>query len=149
VASIVAAKKNSLARFVLESTPTYEFGKPACCKQGCHGDGRTDTFVRPSCPSDKALLHQIRVNAMLTSDRVKLELLCPWWLPHRCHIGLLDASFHYIIGVGGRTAWWGHIRLPKGRSRLHEGCAWLREGHVRLGGGAHGSLWINWSSAIF
>jgi hypothetical protein len=51
--------------------------------------------ARPSCPSrlivrsafDKAHVRPIRVNAMLTLDRVKPELLSPQWLPHRCHIG--------------------------------------------------------------
>jgi demethoxyubiquinone hydroxylase (CLK1/Coq7/Cat5 family) len=57
--------------------------------QGCHGDKRTDTFVRPSVMFNKARVHQIRVNGMLTSDRVKPELLCPRWLPHRYHIGSL------------------------------------------------------------
>jgi hypothetical protein len=57
--------------------------------QGCHGNGRTDTSVRPSVTSDKAHVRYIRVNGMLTSKRVKPELLCPWWLPHRCHVGSL------------------------------------------------------------
>jgi hypothetical protein len=81
----------------------------------------TDRHVCPSVTSDKALVHQIRVNAMLTSDRVKPELLCPRWLLHGCHVGLFDASFHYIIGAGECTAWWG--------------CAWLPEGHARLPSG--------------
>jgi hypothetical protein len=33
---------------------------------------------------------------MLTSDKVKPELLCLWYLPRHCHIGWLDVSFHYI-----------------------------------------------------
>jgi hypothetical protein len=57
--------------------------------QGCHGDGRTDTSVRPSVTSDKARVRHIRVNGMLTSKRVKPELLCPRWLPHHCHVGSL------------------------------------------------------------
>ena len=110
-ASVVAAKKNSLARFVLESTPTYEFGKLACCKQGCHSDGRIDMFVCLSCLSDKALLHQIRVNAMLTFDRIKLELLCPWGLPHwivgyKLPLYYRGWGRHGLVGVH-MTAWGG------------------------------------------
>jgi hypothetical protein len=41
----------------------------------------TDGQTRPSVTSDKVLVHQIRINAMLTSDKVKPELLCPRWLP--------------------------------------------------------------------
>jgi hypothetical protein len=59
-------------------------------------DGQTRPSVRPSVTSDKVLVRQIRVNAMLTSDKVKLELLCPRWLPRCCHVGWLDVSFHYI-----------------------------------------------------
>jgi hypothetical protein len=55
--------------------------------QGCHGDEQTDTSILPSVTSDKARVRQIRINGMLTFDRIKPELLCPWWLPHRCHIG--------------------------------------------------------------
>jgi hypothetical protein len=65
------------------------------------------TSVCPSVTSDKALIRQIRINAMLTSNRVKLELLCPRWLPHRCHVGWLDVSFHYIARVVERTTLWG------------------------------------------
>jgi hypothetical protein len=42
---------------------------------------------RPSVTSDKVLVRQIRVNAILTSDKVKPELLCPRWLPRCCHGG--------------------------------------------------------------
>jgi hypothetical protein len=34
-------------------------------------------FVTSDCPSDKAHVCPIRANAMLTFDRIKLELLCP------------------------------------------------------------------------
>jgi hypothetical protein len=49
----------------------------------------TDGQTRPSVTSDKARVRHIRVNGMLTSKRVKPELLCPRWLPHRCHVGSL------------------------------------------------------------
>jgi hypothetical protein len=52
-------------------------------------DGQTHPSVRPSVTSDKARVRHIRVNGMLTSKRVKPELLCPRWLPHRCHVGSL------------------------------------------------------------
>jgi hypothetical protein len=51
-------------------------------------------FVRPSVTSDKVHVRPIRVNVLLTLDRLNLDLLCPRWLPHRCHIewsGLLRA----------------------------------------------------------
>jgi hypothetical protein len=62
--------------------------------------------VRPSVTSDKVLVRQIRVNAMLTSDKVKPELLYPRWLPHRCHVGWLDVSFHYIALAAEHIALW-------------------------------------------
>jgi hypothetical protein len=74
--------------------------------QGCHGDGRTDTSVCPSVTSDKVLVRQIRVNAMLTYDKVKPELLCPRWLPRCCHVGWLDVSFHYIARAAEHIVLW-------------------------------------------
>jgi hypothetical protein len=76
------------------------------CSQGCYGDKWIDTSVRPFVTSDKVLVHQIRVNAMLTSDKVKPELLCPRWLPHRCQVGWLDVSFHYIAWAAEHIALW-------------------------------------------
>jgi hypothetical protein len=49
----------------------------------------TNGQTRPSVTSNKARVRHIRINGMLTSNRVKPELLCPWWLPHRCHVGSL------------------------------------------------------------
>jgi hypothetical protein len=74
--------------------------------QGCHGDGRTDTSVCPSVTSEKVLVRQIRVNAMLTYDKVKPELLCPQWLPRCCHVGWLDVSFHYIARAAEYIVLW-------------------------------------------
>jgi hypothetical protein len=83
---------------------------PLCCpcgrKQGCHGDGRTDMSICPSVTSDKVLVRQIRVNAMLTSDKVKPELLCPRWLPRCCHVGWLDVSFHYVARAAEHIVLW-------------------------------------------
>jgi hypothetical protein len=49
---------------------------------------------RQTCPfvtSNKVLVCQIKVNAMLTSNKVKLELLCPRWLTSHCHVvAMLD-----------------------------------------------------------
>jgi hypothetical protein len=45
--------------------------------------------VCPSHPfvtSNKVRVRPIRVNILLTLDRVNLDLLCPWWLPHPYHI---------------------------------------------------------------
>jgi hypothetical protein len=36
----------------------------------------------PSVTSDKVHVSPIRINVLLTLDRVNLDLLCPWWLPH-------------------------------------------------------------------
>jgi hypothetical protein len=62
-------------------------------QDGILGGGKvvtaTDGQTRPSVTSDKARVRHIRVNGMLTSDRVKPELLCTRWLPHRCHVGSL------------------------------------------------------------
>jgi hypothetical protein len=54
---------------------------------------QTDRHVRPSVTSDKVLVRQIRVNAMLTSDKVKPELLCPRWLP-RWMVGCASIILH-------------------------------------------------------
>jgi hypothetical protein len=63
-----------------------------------------DGPTRPSVTSDKALVRQIRVNAMLTSDRVKPELLCPQWLPHwmaRCKLPLYCMGCRAHGSMGG------------------------------------------------
>jgi hypothetical protein len=73
----------------------------------------TNGQTRPSVTSDKTRVRHIRVNGMLTSDRVKPELLCPRWLP-RWILG------HYVIGAGARTAWWGRAQLPEGRAQPPE-----------------------------
>jgi hypothetical protein len=70
-----------------------------------------DRHIRPSRP---IRVYQIRVNAMLTSERVKSELLCPRWLPHGCHVGWLDVNFHYIVWIVERTALWG-ARMTENR----------------------------------
>jgi hypothetical protein len=70
-------------------------------RQGC-------LWVRSSVMSDKVRVRPIRVNVLLTLDRVNLDLLCPRWLPHCCHIAaMLDGR-----GCCGR------IRLAEGRIRL-------------------------------
>ena len=55
--------------------------------QGCHADRPISRHVRLLVRSDRAHVSDMTVNGMLTSDRVKPELLCPRWLPHRCHVG--------------------------------------------------------------
>jgi hypothetical protein len=58
--------------------------------------------VRLSVMSDKVHVHPIRVNVLLTLDRVNLDLLCLWWLPHPCHIAAtLDGR-----DCCGRIYWW-------------------------------------------
>jgi hypothetical protein len=71
--------------------------------QGCHSDRRTDTSVT----SDKVLIRQIRVNAMLISDKVKPELLCPRWLPRwmvGCKLPLYCTGCRAHSSMEGRTA---------------------------------------------
>jgi hypothetical protein len=50
-------------------------------RQGCHGDGQTDTSVRPSVTFDKALLHPLRnIRAYLSIFEHILEniqRICP------------------------------------------------------------------------
>jgi hypothetical protein len=46
---------------------------------------------------------------MLTSDKVKPELLCPRWLPRRCHVGWLN-----VLPFIARAA--EHIALWKART---------------------------------
>jgi hypothetical protein len=75
--------------------------------------------VRPSVPSNKVHVRPIRVNVLLTLDRVNLDLLCPRWLPHCCYI---------TATLDGRGCW-GRIRLAEGR--IH----WLRDAYA--GGGVH------------
>jgi hypothetical protein len=103
-------------------------------------DGQT----HPSVTSDKTLGRQIRVNAMLTSDRVKPELLCSWWLPRRCHVGWLDISFHYIARVADHTALWGARTVAIGARMAGDSARTPRrvaptlgEGCACLDGGAH------------
>jgi hypothetical protein len=47
----------------------------------------TDKQTCSSVTSDKVLVRQIRVNTMLTSNKVKPELLYPRWLPRCYHVG--------------------------------------------------------------
>jgi hypothetical protein len=60
-------------------------------------------FVTSNRPSDNTHVHLIRVNSVLTLDKVKMELLSPRWLPHGCHVGWMYTSFHYIVGAGAHT----------------------------------------------
>jgi hypothetical protein len=86
-------------------------------------------FVRPSRPSvtsDKVHVRPIRVNVLLTLNRVNLDLLCPRWLPHRCHIAAT---------LNGRGCC-GRIRLAEGRIRWWRGAYACRRG-AYTGGGAH------------
>jgi hypothetical protein len=90
-------------------------------------------FVTSECPSNKVDICPIRVNAMLTFDRVKPKLFYPWWIPHGCHVGWLDANFYYIqwsmIGAS-------HER----REREEDGCTLVHEGCIPDLEGTHSSL---------
>jgi hypothetical protein len=93
-------------------------------KQGCLCVHPSDMFVTSKCPSNKSDIRPICINP---------ELLCPRWLPHGCHIGWLDASFHYIQGVGAcmgqdrRT----HVKKGANWKKVHIGSQGV---HTRLGG---------------
>jgi hypothetical protein len=95
-------------------------------KQGCLC---VRPSVRPSVTSDKVHVCPIRVNVLLTLNRVNLDLLCLRWLPHRCHVkwsGLLRAH----------TAGWGAHTLVEGRIRWwRDAYAYLRGAYA--GGRAH------------
>jgi hypothetical protein len=53
---------------------------------------------RLSITSDKVRVRPIRINVLLTLDRVNLDLPCPRWLPHRCHVGWLGLLQAYTAG---------------------------------------------------
>jgi hypothetical protein len=84
-----------------------------------------DRYVRPSVTSDKVLIRQIRVNAMLTSDKVKPELLCLWWLLHRCHVGWLDVLPLYCTGCRAHSS-------MEGANGCHRGAYGRRVGRARM-----------------
>jgi hypothetical protein len=45
--------------------------------------------VRPSVTFDKVRVRLIRINVLLTLDRINLDLLCSRWLPHHCDIAAI------------------------------------------------------------
>jgi hypothetical protein len=91
------------------------------CIQGCLYVRPSISSVHPSVTSDKVHIRLKRVNVLLTLDRVNLDLLCPWWLPHRCHVGWSGL-------LRAHTAGWGAHTLVEGRIRLSEGCIRWRRG---------------------
>jgi hypothetical protein len=86
----------------------------------------TDGHTRSSVTSDKVLVRQIRVNAMLTSDKVKPELLCPRWLPRRCHIGWLDVHPLYCTGCKAHSSMEGANGCHRGAYGQRVGHAWMK-----------------------
>jgi hypothetical protein len=77
-------------------------------KQGCLCVRACVRLSRPSVTSDKVRVRSIRVNVLLTLDRVNLDLLCPRWLPHCCHIAVrLDGRgcCRRILLAEGRICW--------------------------------------------
>jgi hypothetical protein len=60
---------------------------------------------RPSVTSDKVRVRPIRINVLLTLDRVNLELRCPRWLPYRCHMAATWLP-RWMVGVAvGAYGW--------------------------------------------
>jgi hypothetical protein len=84
-------------------------------------------LVRPSVTSDKVHVRPTRVNVLLTLNRVNLDLLCPRWLPHRCHIAAT---------LNGRGCC-GRIRLAEGRIRWWRGAYACRRGTYACRRGAY------------
>jgi hypothetical protein len=77
--------------------------------------------IRPSVTSDKVRVRTIRVNVLVTLDRVNLDLLCPRWLPHCYHVGWSGCC--------------GRIRLAERRIRRWRGTyACVRGAYDRLWG---------------
>jgi hypothetical protein len=68
----------------------------------------TDGQTHLSITSDKVLVRQIRVNVMLTSDKVKPELLCPRWLPR----WMADVLPLYCTGCRAHSSNGGCERQP-------------------------------------
>jgi hypothetical protein len=73
---------------------------PLCypSEQGCLCVRPFVSSVRPSVTSDKVHVRPIRVNVLLTLDRVNPDLPCPRWLPHRCHVGWSRLLQAYTAG---------------------------------------------------
>jgi hypothetical protein len=92
----------------------------------------TDGQTRPSVTSDKVLVRQIRVNAMLTSDKVKPELLCPRWLPCRCHVGWLDVLPLYCTGCRAHSSMEGANGCHRGAYGQRVGRIQMKERHERM-----------------
>jgi hypothetical protein len=64
-----------------------------CLEQGC-------LCVHPSVTSDKVRVRPIRVNVLLTLDKVNIDLLCPRWLPHRYHVGWSGLLREHTLAEG-------------------------------------------------
>jgi hypothetical protein len=87
--------------------------------------------VRPSITSDKVHVHPIRINVLLTLDMVNLDLLCPRWLPHCCHVGWSGLLRAHTLAEGHICLSKGRIRLSEGRIRLPKGCIRQTMGRIR------------------
>jgi hypothetical protein len=67
--------------------------------------------------SNKVRVRPIRVNVLLTLDRVNLDLLYPRWLPHRCHVGWSGLLRVYTAGCRDVIKDDSGGKLPSGRLR--------------------------------
>jgi hypothetical protein len=107
--------------------------------------------------SDKVRVRPIRINVLLTLDRINLDwsmsTVAATSLPHRCHVrwsGLLQAGWGAHTLAEGRMCLHkgriqktvgcirlseGRICLSEGRIRLAEGCIRLSKGRIRLAEG--------------
>jgi hypothetical protein len=105
--------------------------------QGCLCVRPSVSSVRPSVTSDKVHVRPIRVNILLTLNRVNLDLLCPRWLPHRCHItATLNGR-----GCCGRIRWWrGAYAWLRGAYACRRGAYACPRGAYVCARGAHSCL---------
>jgi hypothetical protein len=83
---------------------------------------------------------------MLTFDRVKPKLLCPWWLPHwmagcKLPLHLRGRDAHGLEEAG--TSLEGS-KQEEGSKRKESGCTWVCEGCIR---DMEGRTWIFIESA--
>jgi hypothetical protein len=90
---------------------------------------------RPSVTSNKVRVCPIRVNVLLTLDRVNLDLLCPQWLPHRCHVGWLGLLWAHIGWLRGAYA------CQRGTYACRRGAYACRKGAYAYVRGAYEILW--------
>jgi hypothetical protein len=111
--------------------------------------------IRPSVTSDKVRVRTIRVNVLVTLDRVNLDLLCPRWLPHCYHVGwsgccgrirLAERRIRrwrgtYACVRGAYDRLWGAYACRRGAYAYRRGAYTCRKGTYACIKGTYGRLW--------